>query len=137
MTPVALTLSSNDARLLQLALRALRSERKRAPELAESLGPESRTDFLRAMAADADACKVLHGRIDDLLNIRRQLTPADAEVAAERAALPDQPAAPESATDCTGVIKGNADLQCDRLPYTQADRPMPLPVYPQPGDADP
>jgi len=136
MTP-ALTLSTNDARLLQLALRALRAERKRAPELAAALCNESRDEFLRAMANDAEACKVLHGRIDDLLNIRRKLGHADAQVAAERAALPDTPAAPACAVDVTGVVTGNADLQCDRMPYTESDRPAPLPIYPLPGGIAP
>lgn len=133
MTPLALTLSTNDARLLQLALRALRAERKRAPEMADALCAESRSAFLQAMAADAEACKVLHGRIDDLVGIRRTFNAADAEASADRAALPDTPAEPDSTTDATGVLTGNADLQCERLPYTAADRPMPLPIYPLPG----
>jgi hypothetical protein len=115
---MALTLSANDARLLQLALRALRSERKRAPEMAAALCEESRTPFLAAMAADAEACKILHGRIDDLLNIRRRLTPERAAITGglvdaymDAATLPDTPATGMDVIDCTGVIKGNADLE--------------------------
>lgn len=133
MTPVALTLNANDARLLQLALRALRAERKRAPELAVSLCPESRGEFLRAMAADADACKVLHGRIDDLLSIRRTFGPADGRAANDRAVLPATPAQPDYATDCTGVITGNADLACERAPFEEPAAPAPLPIYPPRG----
>ena len=133
MSHMALTLTLNDARVLQLALRALRAERKRAPELAGALCAESRGPFLAAMAADADTCKVLHGRIDDLMGIRRTFNAEDAEAAALRASLPDTPAAPDSTTDATGVLTGNADLECERLPYTAADQPMPLPIYPLPG----
>ena len=134
---VALALSTNDARILQLALRALRAERGRAPELASSICPESRDAFLQQMAADAEACKTLHGRIDDLLNIRRRFSDADAQAAATRADLPATPAQPDHVIDCTGVITGNADLATDWLPRDIPDAPAPLPVYPPPGGIEP
>lgn len=39
-------------------------------------------------------------------------------------------------TDCTGVVKGNADLASERKQPPGADKPEtpPLPIYPQPGD---
>ncbi|HLU91591.1 MAG TPA: hypothetical protein VKZ46_03310 [Pedomonas sp.] len=137
MKPLTLAVSTNDARILQLALRALRADRQRAPELANAICTESRAGFLRQMAADAEDCKVLHGRIDDLLNIRRSFSDADAQAAADRAALPATPAAAEHAIDSTGVITGNADLTSDWLPTAIPEAPAPLPVYPPRGGIEP
>lgn len=37
------------------------------------------------------------------------------------------------ATDCTGVIKGNADIACERAEPVP-DIVVPLPIYPAPSD---
>ena len=37
------------------------------------------------------------------------------------------------ATDCTGVIKGNADIACERA-MPDPDAHVPLPIYPAPAD---
>ncbi|MGH8075598.1 MAG: hypothetical protein ACREO4_16230 [Lysobacter sp.] len=113
MTAVTLQLNANDARLVQLALAHLIGERKRAVQYADQISPESRAEFLRSMEADQREAREISHRIDTALNIRRRITPERAAAAEFVRSLPDQPATGMDVVDCTGVIKGNADLVYD------------------------
>ncbi|GAB3305767.1 hypothetical protein [Luteimonas notoginsengisoli] len=110
MTAITLQLNANDARLVQLALAHLIGERKRAVQYADQISPESRAEFLRNMEADKQEAREISHRIDCALNIRRRITPERVAAAELVNSLPDQPATGMDVVDCTGVIKGNADL---------------------------
>jgi hypothetical protein len=110
MSITTLHLDENESRLVQLALAYLVAERKRAVEYAEQIAPESRADFLHQMDADQRDAREISHRIDAALHIRRRFTPEQAAGAELVRSLPDTPAGGMDVVDCTGVIKGNADL---------------------------
>jgi len=47
--------------------------------------------------------------------------------------MPDDAADDLQATDCTGVITGNADIACERA-TPKPDHACTLPIYPRPDD---